>query len=91
MTQYIIIKELPKQGKQKSNFAFLIHKMHIQIDLPRVKRISPNVIEYGLVNKLSYYNAAYLKLAQRSGLPLATCDKALQKAASVHGVQLVAL
>jgi len=40
---------------------------------------------------LSIYDAAYLELAQRKRLPLATLDKALQKAALDSGVELFGL
>jgi len=38
--------------------------------------------------KLSVYDAAYLELAKREGLPLATLDRALEKAAAAEGVAL---
>lgn len=38
---------------------------------------------------LSAYDAAYLELALREGLPLATLDRPLAKAARLAGVQLV--
>jgi hypothetical protein len=38
---------------------------------------------------LSVYDAAYLELAQRNGVPLATLDADLQKAAAVEGVALL--
>lgn len=39
---------------------------------------------------LSVYDAAYLELAQRRGVPLATLDKALVRAARAEGVPLIA-
>jgi predicted nucleic acid-binding protein len=39
--------------------------------------------------KLTVYDAAYLELAQRRGLPLATLDKELREAASAEGVILL--
>jgi predicted nucleic acid-binding protein len=38
--------------------------------------------------KLTIYDAAYLELAKREGLPLATLDRALEKAAVAEGVTL---
>jgi predicted nucleic acid-binding protein len=38
--------------------------------------------------KLTVYGAAYLELAKREGLPLATLDRALGKAAIAEGVAL---
>lgn len=39
--------------------------------------------------RLSFYDAAYLALAHRRGIPLATLDKALQEAARQAGVPLL--
>ena len=38
--------------------------------------------------KLTVYDAAYLALAKREGLPLATLDRDLEKAAIAEGVAL---
>jgi predicted nucleic acid-binding protein len=40
--------------------------------------------------QLSFYDAAYLELAQRHGIPLATLDKALRAAAEAAGIPLLA-
>jgi predicted nucleic acid-binding protein len=40
-------------------------------------------------HRLTAYDAAYLELAQRRGLPLATLDKQLRDAASAEGVILL--
>jgi predicted nucleic acid-binding protein len=40
------------------------------------------------IRKLTVYDAAYLELARREGLPLATVDRALEKAALAEGVVL---
>lgn len=40
-------------------------------------------------HRLTVYDAAYLELAQREGLPLASLDGALRKAASASGVALL--
>jgi predicted nucleic acid-binding protein len=40
-------------------------------------------------HKLTVYDAAYLELAQRRGLPLATLDKELRRAAKAEGVLLL--
>jgi predicted nucleic acid-binding protein len=38
---------------------------------------------------LTVYDAAYLELAKRSGLPLASCDQALIAAARASGVEML--
>lgn len=40
-------------------------------------------------HRLTLYDAAYLKLAQRRGLPLATLDVELRKAGKIEGVTLL--
>ena len=42
-------------------------------------------------HKLTLYDAAYLELAHRRGLPLATLDNALRAAASAEGVVLMGM
>ena len=41
--------------------------------------------------KLSVYDAAYLELAQRRQLPLATLDKELRTAATASGVEVLGI
>ena len=41
-------------------------------------------------HRLTFYDAAYLELAQREWIELATLDKALARAANAEGVALVA-
>jgi len=47
------------------------------------------VLDLARAHELSAYDAAYLELAMREGLPLATQDAALQAAAQRVGVALV--
>jgi predicted nucleic acid-binding protein len=42
-------------------------------------------------HRLSLYDAAYLELAQRRGLPLATLDRDLRNAANAESVQLLGI
>lgn len=65
-------------------------KLPIVIDFPQPSTVVFTKIqslcrEYGLTP----YDAAYLELAIRNELPLATIDKALQKAAIAAGVELL--
>ncbi len=41
-------------------------------------------------HRLTFYDAVYLELAMREGMPLATLDNALAKAAVSEGVRLIA-
>jgi predicted nucleic acid-binding protein len=50
---------------------------------------SASVMRLARQHRLTAYDAAYLELAQRLALPLATLDDALVRAAQVDGVTLV--
>jgi predicted nucleic acid-binding protein len=47
-----------------------------------------DVVGLARERKLTVYDAAYLELAKREGLPLATLDRALERAAIAEGVAL---
>ncbi len=47
------------------------------------------IVRLARVHGLSVYDAAYLELARREGLPLATLDRDLQKAALAERIGLV--
>ena len=47
-----------------------------------------DVVSLARERNLTVYDAAYLELAKREGLPLATLDRALEKAAIAEGVAL---
>ena len=54
------------------------------IDPEHLARVALNV---GMAHRLSAYDASYLELAIRRGLPLATQDRRLRDAAAAAGVQ----
>ncbi len=49
-----------------------------------------NLLRLARQYRLTVYDAAYLELAQRRGVPLATLDKALRAAAEAAGIPLLA-
>lgn len=48
------------------------------------------ILGFARKHQLSFYDATYLEVAHRKGLPLATLDSALRKAAEAAGVPLLA-
>ena len=70
--------------------AFLSHlgEYDIRVDTETVPRAWSKTLDLALLHKLSVYDAAYLELALRRNLPLATMDGALLQAARVSGVRL---
>jgi predicted nucleic acid-binding protein len=63
----------------------------IQIDLETVDKSFHEIISLAYSEQLTTYNAAYLELAIRTGLPLATKDKQLQESGQKLGMQLLAV
>ena len=61
----------------------------IRIEPPRSSAAWPPLVVLAHQHRLTAYDAAYLELAQYSGLPLATLDRDLQKAARTVGVLLL--
>lgn len=60
------------------------------VELPLSPDQAKAVIALSEKHGLTVYDAGYLELAKRKGLPLATLDSALKKAAPLESVSLVA-
>lgn len=74
---------------EAARFIALLQRLPIDVDLSTPAQASLGVLSLGRAHGLSAYDAAYLDLALRDGLPLATRDKALQSAAEQLGVSLL--
>ncbi len=72
-----------------ARFASDLSSLPIRIEPPHAPAAWSAVLEVATKHRLTIYDAAYLELAQRTGLPLATLDADLRKAASAEGVALV--
>lgn len=84
----ILLGERGKRATQEQSSAFLARLARLPISvavIPHEMRL------FGLSrrHRLTFYDAAYLELAQREGIPLATLDKELVIAARAEGVPLV--
>lgn len=65
--------------------------LHVLSLMPVVVDTAPNekaVLALARRHRLTVYDAAYLELAQREGVPLATLDQMLKKAAQAEGLSL---
>ena len=71
-----------------ARFVQLLADLPIVVDLDDHLRIHGPVLELGRRSRLSAYDASYLDLAMRLGMPLATRDENLRTAASANGVEL---
>jgi len=84
----LIVNERRRRITEPDTSAFLLSLSRLRIRVDRVPDEN-GVLRLARAHRLSVYDAAYLELAQREGLPLATLDTDLQKAAVCEGVVLV--
>lgn len=66
-------------------------KLPIRIDTDTAGRAWNSTFDLALAHGLTVYDAGYLDLSLRSGLPLATLDRALGRAASACGVPVLGM
>lgn len=62
-------------------FVSLIGQLPIMVDRSWPERLMRDLLAIGRMHNLSSYETAYLELAMRQGLPIATLDKRLHQAA----------
>ena len=67
----------------------LLDALPIAIEVIQLDAALGNILELARAHELTTYDAAYLALAARRGLALATIDAGLQKACERSGVGLV--
>lgn len=70
-----------------TKFLTLIERSHIQVDHETTHRSLHEVISLAHAEKLTSYDASYLELAMRRGIPLYTKDRQLRKVAIQLGVE----
>jgi len=71
-------------------FVSMLRRMPITIDGTSTDQALGNTLQLARRYKLSAYDASYLELAMREGLPLATLDEDLLDAANRAGVEAFA-
>ena len=84
----LIVNERRKRLTEAKTLSFLSKLAELSLSTDT----SPNeadVLSLARRHRLTVYDAAYLELAQRRNLPLATLDAALARAARAEGVVLI--
>jgi predicted nucleic acid-binding protein len=74
-----------------TRFTQLLSSLPIDIDRRTAEGIFDSVLHTAQAQNLSVYDAAYVDLAMRSGLPIATLDERLRVASEALGVTLFAV
>ena len=73
-----------------SRFLELLNELPISIEQEPAERMMMEILALARENQLSSYDASYLNLSMRRGLPIATLDISLIKAAKRTKVPIVA-
>lgn len=68
-------------------FLEMLEGVEIEVDAATSAHALSDTLQLARRYKLSAYDASYLELALRSGMPLATLDEDLRKSAKVAGVK----
>lgn len=74
---------------QTTAFLNLVRTLNVTMDLTEAPRVFDIVLDLARSQRLTSYDAAYLELARRDSVPLATADNALRAAAARIGVPLI--
>ncbi len=72
-----------------ANFVELLRSLPITVDEGSSMQAMVTILAQSRAYGLTSYDAAYLELAMRQGLPLATRDKAMRAACKKSGVKLL--
>ena len=72
-------------------FMTLLSQLPIVVEYERLEQIMKDILALARVKKLSSYDASYLDLAMRKGLPLATLDERLKQAAIAVDVKILSV
>lgn len=93
ITNALVVNERKQQPRstaaQSAAFVEALKDLPIELDEESSRRTWDKTIELARLYRLSVYDAAYLELALRKALPLATRDPLLVPAAKKAGVPLV--
>jgi predicted nucleic acid-binding protein len=79
-------RRLDKAGAVR--FLELVTGLPLTVEQESPERMLTDILALAREQRLSAYDASYLDLAMRRGLPIATQDKALRKAAGKCGVPI---
>ena len=73
---------------KSAEFVRDLRRFTITVDLEGLARVFSTVLDQARLYQRTAYDASYLELAKRRGLPLATRDQPLGKAAQELGISL---
>jgi predicted nucleic acid-binding protein len=89
----LLVAERRKRLREIDSVRFLslLTQLPIHVEQAWPERSMNELLSLGRANDLSSYDASYLDLAMRHGLPIATLDRKLTEAAKQMGVPIIAV
>ena len=86
----LLVAERRGRLKQAATVEFLalLRQLPIKVETERLDRLLGEILALAREQGLSTYDASYLHLAMRRGLPLATTDEYMRQAAARAGIAL---
>ena len=84
----VVVSERRKRITEAGTATFLQALARLTIRVDRAP-VEGEVLRLARTHRLSVYDAAYLELARREGVPLATLDRELASAARAEGVAVL--
>jgi predicted nucleic acid-binding protein len=84
----LVVNERRKRVTESDTAAFLRNLARLRVTVDRSPEEAA-VLAFARRHQLSVYDASYLELSHRDGIPLATLDKPLAEAATATGVSLL--
>lgn len=89
MNALVVAERRKKVAPEKSaEFVRVLQQLSITVDLDGLDQVFSAVLDQARLYQRSAYDASYLELAKRRGLPFATKDEPLKKAAEEIGVAI---
>jgi predicted nucleic acid-binding protein len=87
----LLVAERRKRLTEAASHQFtgLLNELPITVDYEAPDRAMSQILFLGRQQGLSSYDAAYLELAMREGIPLATRDNRLRKVSGKCGVKVI--
>jgi predicted nucleic acid-binding protein len=87
----LLVAERKKRigGADSTRFIALLSELPIIVEQEPPERMIKEIFALAREHKLSSYDASYLDLAMRKGLPIATLDKNIIAAAKRSNVQII--
>ena len=88
MTNVLLVSERRNRItiEDAARFMTLLWNLPLTVDQEMTPPIIQSILKFGSTHQISSYDAAYLELALRRGLAIATLDKRLKKVAKSLGV-----